>query len=173
MKADERRNAILSQLRLSASPTSAETLANKFGVSRQVVVGDVALLRAFGNEISATPRGYVLERDTGMLTRTLACCHSGEDMERELNIMVDNGCIVKNVTVDHPIYGQLTGSLELKSRYDVKQFVARNLQCEAQPLSALTDGIHLHTLLCPDEEALQRVIAELKEAGILLNKEDA
>ena len=173
MKADERRNAILSQLRISAAPISAENLAKKFGVSRQVVVGDIALLRAFGNEISATPRGYILERDTGMLTRTLACCHKGEDMERELNIMVDNGCIVKNVIVEHPIYGQLTGSLELKSRYDIRQFVTRSLECEAQPLSALTDGIHLHTLLCPDEETFSRVISELKDLGILLNKEDA
>ena len=173
MKADERRNAILSQLRLSAAPISAENLAKSFGVSRQVVVGDVALLRAFGNEISATPRGYVLDRDTGMLTRTLASCHRGEDTEKELNIMVDNGCIVKDVIVEHPIYGQLTGSLEIKSRYDVKQFVARSLECEAQPLSALTDGIHLHTLLCPDEETYIRVITELKDAGILLKKEDA
>ena len=173
MKADERREAILSQLLSSAAPISAENLAKKLGVSRQVIVGDVALLRAFGNDISATPRGYVLERDTGMIVRTLACCHSGEDMERELDIMVDNGCIVKDVIVEHPIYGQLTGSLELKSRYDVKQFIARNLECDAQPLSALTDGLHLHTLLCPDEDALHRVISELKEAGILLKKEDA
>ena len=173
MKADERRNAILSQLRISASPISAENLAKKFGVSRQVVVGDIALLRAFGNEISATPRGYVLDRDTGMLTRTLASCHRGEDTDKELNIMVDNGCIVKDVIVEHPIYGQLTGSLEIKSRYDVKQFITRSLECEAQPLSALTDGIHLHTLLCPDEDTYLRVIEELKDAGILLKKEDA
>ena len=173
MKADERREAILSQLKGSAAPVSAENLTKKLGVSRQVIVGDVALLRAFGNDISATPRGYVLERDMGMIVRTLACYHSGEDMERELDIMVDNGCIVKDVIVEHPIYGQLTGSLELKSRYDVKQFISRSLRCEAQPLSALTDGIHLHTLLCPDEEALLRVISELKEAGLLLKKEEA
>ena len=172
MKADERREAILSQLLSSAAPISAENLAKKLGVSRQVIVGDVALLRAFGNDISATPRGYVLERDTGMIVRTLACCHSGEDMERELDIMVDNGCIVKDVIVEHPIYGQLIGSLELKSRYDVNQFLLRSAESEAMPLSSLTDGMHLHTLLCPDEDSYKRVLDELRQAGLLFENAD-
>ena len=173
MKAEERREAILCQLKGSAGPISAAALAREYGVSRQVIVGDVALLRAFGNEISATPRGYVLERETGMIVRTLACVHSAEDMKRELDIMVDNGCIVRDVIVEHPIYGQLTGSLELKSRYDVSQFVSRSAESEALPLSALTDGIHLHTLLCPDAEAFARVREELFEAGFLLPEEEA
>ena len=171
MKAEKRREAILSQLKHTAAPLSAAALAKEFGVSRQVVVGDVALLRAFGNEISATPRGYVLERDTGMILRTLACIHSSEDMKRELDIMVDNGCIVRDVIVEHPVYGQLTGSLELKSRYDVSQFVNRCAEADALPLSALTDGLHLHSLLCPDAEAFARVKAELSEAGFLLPEE--
>lgn len=173
MKAEQRREAILSRLKNSAAPVSAAALAKEFGVSRQVVVGDVALLRAYGSNVSATPRGYVLERDTGMIVRTLACVHSGEDMQRELDIMVDNGCVVRDVIVEHPIYGQLTGSLELKSRYDVSQFVARSAEAEALPLSALTDGLHLHTLLCPDEEAYHRVAAELRAAGFLLPEDEA
>ena len=168
MKAEERREAILSRLKNSAAPLSAAALAREYGVSRQVVVGDIALLRAYGSEISATPRGYVLERDTGMIVRTLACTHSAGDMKRELEIMVDNGCVVRDVIVEHPIYGQLTGSLELKSRYDVKSFAERSK--EALPLSSLTDGLHLHTLLCPDEEAFLRVVAELGEAGFLLEE---
>ncbi len=173
MKAEQRREAILSRLKASAGPLSAAALARDYGVSRQVIVGDVALLRAFGSEISATPRGYVLERETGMIVRTLACTHSGADMKRELDIMVDNGCVVKDVIVEHPIYSQLIGSLELKSRYDVSQFVSRSAESEALPLSSLTDGIHLHTLLCPDEEAYMRVKAELSEAGFLLPEEEA
>ena len=173
MNAEARREAILFRLKGSAAPISATALARDFGVSRQVVVGDIALLRAFGNEISATPRGYVLERDTGMITRTLACIHSAEDMKLELDIMVDNGCVVKDVIVEHPIYGQLIGSLELKSRYDVSQFVSRSALSEALPLSSLTDGIHLHTLLCPDEEAYKRVVEELGVAGFLLPEEEA
>lgn len=167
MNAGERRRVILETLRTSAAPQAASALAARFGVSRQVVVGDIALLRAYGNGISATPRGYVLERDTGMCEKTLACVHSAEDMQNELNIMVDNGCVVKDVIVEHPIYGQLTGSLDLKSRYDVKNFVERSAQAEAMPLSALTDGLHLHTLLCPDEGSFERVVAELRGSGFL------
>ena len=172
MKAENRREAILALLQKSVSPLSAAALAKEYGVSRQVVVGDVALLRALGHEISATPRGYVLERDTGMLLRTVATVHSAEDTKLELDIIVDNGCTVKDVIVEHPIYGQLIGSLELKSRYDVKAFLLRSAESEAQPLSSLTDGMHLHTLLCPDEDSYKRVLEELKQAGLLFETEE-
>lgn len=172
MNAERRREEILRALKASGAPLSATALAQRCGVSRQIIVGDVAILRAGGEKISATPRGYALERETGLLVRTVACVHSGEDMCTELNIMVDNGCVVRDVIVEHPIYGQLTGSLELKSRYDVRQFVARSTESAATPLSALTDGIHLHTLLCPDEEAFCRVKRELTENGFLLEEKD-
>ena len=172
MKAENRREAILALLQKSVSPLSAAALAREYGVSRQIVVGDVALLRALGHEISATPRGYVLERDTGMLLRTVATIHSAKDTKTELDIMVDNGCTVKDVIVEHPIYGQLIGSLELKSRYDVNQFLLRSAESEAMPLCSLTDGIHLHTLLCPDEDSYKRVLDELRREGLLFENAD-
>ena len=93
-------------------------------------------------------------------------------MEAELEIMVDNGCTVLDVIVDHPVYGQLTGALQLSSRYDVRRFIQR--AGAAQPLSLLTEGVHLHTLSCPDEDAFRRVLEELRGAGFLLEdqKED-
>ena len=164
MTAEKRKELIMQQLHGTDQPISAAALAKLCGVSRQVVVGDIALLRAGGTDIAATPRGYVLTReDSGILCR-VACCHAGTDMERELNIMVDQGCTVLDVIVEHPIYGQLTGPLQLSSRYDVSQFVAR---C-TRPLSALTEGIHLHTLSCPDAAAFDRVCRILKEMDILL-----
>lgn len=170
MNAQERRQEILRRLNASQGPVSAAALASSLGVSRQIIVGDVALLRASGEAISATPRGYVLARDTGCVVRTVACSHSAGDMERELNIMVDNGCTVRDVIVEHPIYGQLAGALELKSRYDVRRFVSRAAREEARPLSMLTNGIHLHTLLCPDEEAYERVSSELEREGLLFEQ---
>ncbi len=172
MKAENRREAILALLQKSVSPLSAAALAKEYGVSRQIVVGDVALLRALGHEISATPRGYVLERDTGMLLRTVATIHSAKDTKTELDIMVDNGRTVKDVIVEHPIYGQLIGSLELKSRYDVNQFLLRSAESEAMPLCSLTDGMHLHTLLCPDEDSYKRVLDELRREGLLFENAD-
>lgn len=166
-----RRAAISALLEEAEAPVSAAALAARLGVSRQVIVGDVALLRAAGAQITATPRGYVLERGRGGLRRAVACIHSRpEGMERELNIMVDNGCTVLDVVIEHAVYGQLTGELRLASRRDVAQFMERILAEQASPLSALTGGIHLHTLLCPDEDAYERTVRELDEAGILFVK---
>ena len=89
-------------------------------------------------------------------------------MERELLIMVDNGCTVLDVIVDHPVYGELTGALQLSSRYDVQQFIVRSRA--APPLSLLTEWVHLHTLVCPDGDAFHRVKQELSGAGILLEQ---
>ena len=167
MDAAARRAAILSRLEQTDHPVSAAALAREFAVSRQIIVGDVALLRAGGADIAATPRGYVLPRDSAALLRTVACVHDREGMARELEIMVDQGCQVVDVVVEHPVYGQLTGRLDLSSRHDVAEFTRRVSDSRSQPLAALTDGIHLHTLRCPSEEAFQRVRAALDEAGLL------
>ena len=168
MNTSQRRERILEYLRAAEAPLSATVLAQKLSVSRQIIVGDVALLRAGGEAVTATPRGYVLDRPQSGLTRTVACLHSGADMGRELTLMVDQGCTVENVIVEHPVYGQLTGPLDLSSRYDVSEFIRKVEEHAARPLSLLTDGIHLHTLRCPGEEAFQRVVRSLEEAGFLV-----
>ena len=129
-------------------------------------MGDIALLRSGGADILATPRGYCIQGAAPGLVRRVAVRHTPHRMETELNIMVDNGCTVVDVIVEHPLYGQLTGSLQLSTRAEVEQFMARSLT--TQPLSALTGGIHLHTLLCPDEAAFQRVREALRQEDILL-----
>ncbi len=138
MHAEQRRQAIREILQHADQPVSATVLANRFSVSRQIIVGDIALL------------------------------HSAAGMEEELNAMVDEGCTVLDVIVEHPVYGQLTGSLQLSSRHDVRQFLDRCARSDARPLSDLTGGIHLHTLSCPDEAAAERVRSVLRELGVLL-----
>lgn len=170
MDAQERRNAIARALAQAAAPLSATALAKQFSVSRQIIVGDIALLRAAGTDITATPRGYIVPRSPSGLCRTLACRHEGSQMEEELNAIVDQGCTVVDVTVDHPIYGQLTGLLNLSNRYEVGQFIRRCREEAAAPLSLLTEGIHLHTVLCPDEAVFARVRAALRELGVLLEE---
>lgn len=168
MDASERREQIKQRLNGASDPISATALARQLGVSRQIIVGDVALLRASGMEISATPRGYIIHREEKGLIKTVACRHTGAEMEAELNAMVDLGCMVLDVIVDHPIYGQLTGPLHLATRYDVQQFILRNHELSAHPLSLLTEGIHLHTVSCADEAVFDRVLTTLRELGILL-----
>jgi transcriptional regulator of NAD metabolism len=165
MDAAARRRALLEQL--SDVPVAATALAARFGVSRQVIVGDIALLRAGGASIYATPRGYVTVRapENGIL-RTVACRHGAADMEEELLLMVNAGAAVLDVIVEHPVYGQLTGELGLFSRRDVTDFVRR--AAGMRPLSQLTGGIHLHTLRCPDEETFRRAREALRTHGYLL-----
>lgn len=164
MKAEERRK-IISQTLTADQPISATALAGKFSVSRQIIVGDIALLRASGLDIVATPRGYKLGESSG-LVRTVACVHTGiDELEKELLAMVDNGCTVMDVVVEHRLYGEITGQLSLSSRYDVQQFVEKVQN--ASTLSSLTGGLHLHNLRCPSEEAYQRVCADLEALGIL------
>lgn len=164
MQTEQRRQAILKILQETQRPVSATSLAKRFSVSRQVIVGDIALLRAAGEDISATPRGYVIQQSPVGFIHQVPCRHDSVGMEAELNAMVDHGCTVLDVIVEHPVYGQLTGPLQLSSRYDVQQFIKRS----PRPLSALTEGIHLHTLACPDEAAFERVRGALRELNILL-----
>ena len=110
MTAEQRRSRISARLHEAHQPISATALAKELGVSRQIIVGDVALLRAAGQAITATARGYVIPDagETG-LPRQVACRHDGTGTRDELNAMVDCGCTVVDVIVDHPVYGQLSG----------------------------------------------------------------
>lgn len=119
-------------------------------------MGDVALLRAAGEQISATPRGYVLKQEQNLQTRTIACRHDDEHLLQELYIAVDNGCAVLDVTVEHPIYGQISGQLQVFSRYDADQFYHKLTTTNAPPLCALTGGVHLHTIQFQHEEDFER-----------------
>lgn len=168
MTSIERRRQVYAMLQSADGPISAATLANQCTVTRQVIVGDIALLRAEGYNIAATPRGYVIPAETTGLTRCVACSHFLEGTRDELNAMVDCGCTVLNVIVEHPVYGQITAALHLKSRYDVEQFIAKMQGSSASPLSALTEGIHLHTLSCPSEDAYTHLKDRLRQLGVLL-----
>lgn len=165
MTASERRQQIARLLSASQAPISATTLSQELGVSRQIIVGDIALLRAAGQEITATARGYVIPAQNGLLRR-IACIHSAEETWDELDAMVDCGCTVVDVIVEHPVYGQLTAPLHLSSRLDVDQFMKR--MDGAAPLSQLTGGVHLHTLSCPDEIAYEHLLQLLRQRGFLV-----
>ena len=169
MEAIGRRQCIAERLKTSTQPISATTLAKENAVSRQLIVGDIALLRAGGMDIAATPRGYRLEQKHTGIVYVLACCHNGDDMEQELNIIVDFGGEVMDVVVEHPVYGQIVGQLCLSNRYEVTQFVEKVQQEQAKPLSDLTGGIHLHRISCPNEQVYHRIQQALSEHGYLFS----
>ena len=164
MTAKHRREQIYQQL--TTAPVSATALAKQFAVSRQVVVGDIALLRAEGCNIIATARGYIIP-DEAALTYRIATAHTAQQTCEELYLMVDCGCTVQDVIVEHPVYGQITAVLQLSSRYDVDQFMEKMASCDARPLSLLTEGAHLHTVSCPSEEVFHHLQSQLRKNGLL------
>ena len=168
MNAAQRRERILTRLNSAGAPLSASTLAAELGVSRQIVVGDVALLRAGGAQIDATPRGYQLHPAEKGYTGILACVHrTQEEMRRELYTIVDQGGVAVDVAVENSLYGEIRANLNLASRYDVDNFIQQAKDTPEALLSRMTGGVHLHTLRCPDEETFQRIEAALREKGIL------
>ncbi len=173
MNASERRDLIVSQLKSSLTPISASSLASMLQVSRQIIVSDVALLRAGGLDISATPRGYVLaqsdlDSNKHVFECILACKHTSEQLKDELYTIVDFGAEVLDVTIEHSLYGQLSGSLNLNSRYDVDLFLDKIKNSTALPLSIQTEGVHLHKIGCRDTKTFELIKDALDKKSILL-----
>lgn len=172
MNANERRNQILTILREAAAPLSAAAIAARFSVSRQIIVGDIALLRAAGESILATPRGYLLERagGSGLVEKRVAACHTDERMGEELYTIVDLGGTVLDSTVEHSVYGEICVPLRLSSRFDVDEFLWKCQTSGARPLCDLTGGVHLHTIRCASEETIERIEQALREKGFLVRE---
>lgn len=168
MEGNERREAILNKLLEGKKPLSGIKLASHFEVSRQVIVQDIALLRAKGYDVLATARGYILNQDANtMHSRVVIVKHEEDALEDELNSIVDNGGRVRNVIINHPLYGELVGDLMLKNRRDVQKFIARAKEIKAYPLLKLTEGVHMHTIECLSEEELDIIEEELRKKGYI------
>jgi transcriptional regulator of NAD metabolism len=168
---EDRRRRIVDLISQARDPITGSELAHLLGVSRQIIVQDMALLRAAGADIVATPRGYTSARGRGgraTYREVLAVQHGRDQIEIELNALVDLGLRVLDVIVDHPVYGELRGNLMLESRADVRQFLLR-LE-GAEPLSALTRGVHLHTVETSRPGAIDEAREALRALGILLGE---
>jgi uncharacterized protein len=156
-------------MRTHGGPIRGGELAKHFRVSRQSLVQDVAILRAGGEDIVATPRGYLLPDRAGRGHRAiLACRHAPERTEEELQILVDHGVKILDVIVEHPLYGELRGSLMIESRADLQDFLAHVSASHALLLSSLTGGVHLHTIEASRPEMISRAKARLRARGFLL-----
>ncbi len=168
MNAKERRGKIREFLKDSGGPVTASALASKYGVSRQIIVGDVAILRAGGVDVIATPRGYVLEAAPAYASRSVVCRHGADRIYEEFCTVVDLGGAVMDVTVEHPVYGHICAPLHIFSRFDADSFCKKLSRPDARPLCDLTSGIHLHTIRAHDEDTLERVVKGLSDNGFLL-----
>lgn len=168
---DERRAVILQLLKDSPVPLTGSELANQANVSRQVIVGDITLLKARNEPIIATSQGYLYFKQnsgTPSFERTIACRHLPEDTVKELNLLVDHGVLVKDVKIEHAVYGDLTASIMVSNRQEVKQFIDNIQTTKASLLSELTGGIHLHTIAASSIQTLDKAEAALRDAGFLI-----
>ncbi|SDK60178.1 transcription repressor NadR [Sediminibacillus albus] len=169
---NKRRELILQWLKEAETPITGSDLAEKTDVSRQVIVQDVSLLKAKNEPIMATSQGYLLVREhsgQALHQQVVACSHSPQQTREELYLIVDHGVTVKDVRIEHPVYGDLTASIMVSNRNEVDQFVAKIQQTNAAYLSQLTDGTHLHTLEADTEDKLTAACSALGRAGILID----
>ncbi|HHX62678.1 MAG TPA: transcription repressor NadR [Epulopiscium sp.] len=168
MDGDQRREALIEMLTDTLEPLSGRRLGDIFEVSRQVIVQDIALIRAQGLDIIATARGYLLYRDAAKnKQRIFLVRHQYDDISDELNTMIDCGGIIRNVLIDHPIYGEMVGNMMLKTRRDVERFVEDILEFDTYPLMNLTHGVHMHTVEAANEEILDEIEIALNKKGYL------
>ena len=173
LKGGDRRNWIFSYLKEQHAPVTGSELAKIANVSRQVIVNDITLLKAANTPIMSTSQGYIVlpdKENTPYVQRKVACNHQSIHSEDELLALVDAGVTVENVTIEHPVYGEITSSIMVSNRHDVEMFLKKVRDTDAPFLLELTAGIHLHLLSAPTEEILTRGISAIREKGYLMEE---
>lgn len=168
MKASNRRDEIFKLMLTSNKPIKGIELAEKFSVTRQIIVKDIAILRASGKNIIATPEGYIYNKEVNRIKTIIAVNHTGEDTISELETVVKYGGIIEDVIIEHPIYGEIKASLMIKNLNDLNNFINKFNSNGTKPLSNLTNGVHLHTISADNEEDISLIKKELKSRGFLL-----
>lgn len=187
MKADERRQALLKHLQAADAPVSGSALAASVGVSRQVIVQDIAVLRASGHQIVPTARGYQIlsdarqsaeapltsqpqtsaNTDSGLVTRVIKVHHTEDQTADELSTILANEGAILDVSVNHRAYGHITAPLNIYTRADVLDFLNKIATGKSTPLLNITSGYHYHTIAAKDEGTLNRIERALDAKGYL------
>ncbi len=142
MNTAQRRTEILKLLQQAEKPVAARAMASQFGVSRQVIVQDMAVIRASTPGILSTTRGYVLQQiKTLHAPENLKYVMDRKRAAEELNLIVDCGGRVKNISISHRVYGRVTAEMDIRSRQDVNEFVQAINSSHSSVLAVLLPGI--------------------------------
>ncbi|WP_160693188.1 transcription repressor NadR [Clostridium sp. C2-6-12] len=169
MKSIDRRDNILKLLLESSEPIKGSHIAKEYSVTRQIIVKDIAILRAEGKNIIATPDGYIINNNENRVKAIIAVTHSEEEMFDEMNIVIKYGGIIEDVVVEHPLYGEIRGMLMIKNYNELNKFIQKYKEQRAKLLSVLTNGVHLHTIAAENQENLDSIILELKELNFIVS----
>lgn len=168
---EKRRESIIKWLKESVTPIIGEELSKKANVSRQVIVQDISLLKARNEPIVATSQGYIYlqnQAKSELFSRIIPCLHQPKDALAELQLLVDHGVVVKDVIVEHQVYGEISASLMISNRHEVNRFIDQIHTKKASYLSELTKGVHLHTIEADTIEKLDAACEALDKANFLL-----
>ena len=171
MSGQERREEIIKIIKSSSKPVAGTELAKVLGGSRQVIVQDMALIRANGVEITSTNRGYIIQKEKEV-SRVFKVIHTNEQVEEELTLFVDLGGRVEDVFVYHKVYGVIKANLNIKSRRDVKKYMEDINSGKSTNLLNLTSNYHYHTITAEDEQTLDLIQDELNKKGFLAKLQD-
>ncbi len=169
MNGNQRRSLILETLENGRVPVSGTAFASRFHVSRQIIVSDIALLRASGHDILSTNRGYMMNSSPEQ-TMEIKVLHSDSETEDELNTVVDLGGTVRDVFVNHKIYGILRADLNIRSRKDITDFLTDIKNGKSAPLKNITSGYHYHTITAASSETLNLIYRELERKGYIIRQ---
>ena len=167
MKVAERRKAIVNLLLSVQEPISGGELAQKFNISRQIIVQDITVLKGTGYEILSTSSGYILKKSP-LAERVFKVKHSSEQTEDELNCIVDLGGTVVDVFVWHKVYGKIEAPLNIFSRHHVKQFMEGVRTGKSTELMSITGGYHYHTVRADSEEILNKIADALDQRAYIV-----
>jgi len=168
---ESRRAEILRILKQSDEAVSGSKLAKEMGVSRQVIVTDMALLRAERNDIISTNSGYVIsgkDEEPKGERRIFKVSHTDEQIESELSAIVDLGGTVLDVFIEHKVYGTISAPLNISSKRDIQNFLADLKSGVSTPLKNITGNYHYHTIEAKSEQVLEEIAASLKNMGFLI-----
>lgn len=167
MTGADRREQIIRQIQESNEPISGKALALRYHVSRQVIVQDIALIRAAGYDVISTNRGYILHVFSS-LNRIFKVRHTDEQIEEELYAIVDLGGCVEDVFVNHKVYGRMEAELNVNSRRKAAEFLNEIRSGKSSPLKNITSGYHYHTVSADSAQTLDMIEEMLRKKGILV-----
>lgn len=169
MNSNERRENIVKLLLENHEPLKGSIIAQKYSVTRQVIVKDIAILRAQGENIIATPDGYIINANQHKVKVIIAVTHTEKEMFDELSIVIKYGGTIEDVIVEHPLYGEIKGMLMIKNYNELNKFIQKYNKQKAKLLSELTDGVHLHTIAAESKEDINLIISELKKRSFIVS----
>ncbi|MCR5666051.1 MAG: transcription repressor NadR [Eubacterium sp.] len=171
MNGEERRTEIVNLLHASSKPLSGDAIAREMNVSRQVIVQDIALLRANGIEILSTNRGYLIQGSSGYC-RVFKVIHGDDEVADELSAIVSLGGRIKDVFVYHKIYGVMRATLNIRSQQDIDNYMKELSGGKSSLLKNVTSGYHYHTVEADSERLLDLIQEELQRKRYLAKLQD-